>query len=184
MINLLPPAEKRILEAENGLRLVVIWGVIALFAFVALFLILLSIKFYVSGMVDAREILVRLEEERFAGSQAQDLTDEIGAINAEINRLEFFYQNQISFSGALSLVAAAMPNQARLNTLYFNIQNEDGEQTLKSSLTGYAPVREALFVLKKNLGDESGFRDIDFPPSNWVKPADINFSVTFNINEH
>ena len=167
MINLLPSKEKRILEAENTLKLVIIWGVIALFIIIALSLILLSIKFYVSGMVEAQEILVRLEEERFTRSQAQDLANEIVQLNAELGRLDSFYKNQ-----------------GRLNTLYFNIQNENGVQILKNSLTGYSPDRETLFVLKKNLEDEVDFREIDFPPLNWVKPADINFSVTFNINEH
>ena len=184
MINLLPSKEKRILEAENTLKLVIIWGVIALFIIIALSLILLSIKFYVSGMVEAQEILVRLEEERFTRSQAQDLANEIVQLNAELGRLDSFYKNQIKISDVLSRVAVAMPDQGRLNTLYFNIQNENGVQILKNSLTGYSPDRETLFVLKKNLEDEVDFREIDFPPLNWVKPADINFSVTFNINEH
>lgn len=166
------------------MRLVILWVVICLFALFAFSLILLSIKFYMIGMVGTQEILVSLEEENFAGSQAQDLANEVSGINEELGRLEFFYKNQMSFSNALSLVIRAMPDQTRLNTVYLSIQSEDDKQKFKSSLTGFSSDRETLFFLKRNLENEPSFAEIDFPPSNWVRPTDINFSVNFNVNGH
>lgn len=175
MINLLPPEEKRILEAESKFKLIIIWGLIVIFSLVAFSLILLSIKFYVSSMVET-------QEERFTDSQGQNLLNEVGDINEELRLLGLFYQNQIIFSSAFLLVVNAIPKEININTLYFSIKIEEDGPILVGSLTGHSPNREALFSLKKNMEDEPSFWNIDFPPSNWVKPTDINFSITFNIN--
>jgi len=49
------------------------------------------------------------------------------------------------------------------------------------SLSGFAPTTETLFEFKENLEKEASFKEVCFPPTNWVNLTDIDFSVTFII---
>jgi len=175
MINLLPPEEKEILIQEEKFKLVLILGILFLTFLICLILILFSIKISLSGEVGAQKILLNQEEERFKGTQIQSLEEKIIAFNQILSKLSQFYYSQISLTGVLEKISQNLPSGAYLTA--FNFSSETGQ----ISLSGFSPSREILLELKGNLEKEESFQEIYFAPSSWVKPADIDFLVTFKI---
>ena len=123
---------------------------------------------------------VDLEEES-QDSEAGDLAEEINRINNNLVQLNSFYRNQPRFYEVFNQISKVLPDQIYLTNASVVLKAEEENEILNCSLTGYSPNRETLFSLKKNLEDNGVFKEIDFPPSNWVKAKDINFSVSFKI---
>jgi len=173
MINLLPEEEKKVLEMEENWRLVSILEILGLVFFLCLILVLFSIKISVSGKLESQKILVDVKEKQLKVSEIQVLREEIKMINQELFKLETFYQQQFSLVEILEKISKNIPPKIYLNSLYYSKDN------FQISLSGFSPNREILFELKENL--EREFKDVYFPPQNWVKPKDIDFSVNFKI---
>jgi len=173
MINLLPPQYKAELKEEENWKLTLILNLLFLIFLVCLALILFSIKISIAGQLEAQKILLLQEEKNFEESQIQSLEEKITASNQAISKLNSFYQRQISLAEILEKIFETLPSSIYLTTLDFNLD--------QFSLFGYSHTREILLEFKKNLEKEELFEEIYFPPSNWVKPADIDFSVNFKI---
>lgn len=177
MINLLPPEQKKELLQEERHKLVLILGLLIVFFLASLFLILLSIKIYISGGVLSQKILVDSEEEKFKISEIQKLEEEIKSTNQNLEKLTSFYKGQPNLTELLEKISKILPEKTYLTT--FTLTSSDKEKKIKISLGGYSPTRELLFEFKKRLEAEPDFKEIYFPPSNWIKPKDIDFLATF-----
>lgn len=175
MINLLPSQEKKELEMEKKGRLTLVLGIILLISFLCLSLILFSIKIYISSKLESQKVLFKIEEERFKASEIQDLREKIVRANQDLSKLDSFYRGRADLTKILEKVSVLLPPGVYLNS--FTWQKE----TLQIGLSGFVSLRDDLFELKKNLEKEKDFSEIYFPASNWVKPKDINFSVTLKV---
>ena len=173
MINLLPPQYKAEFKKEENWKLTLILSLLFIIFLICLTLILFSIKIFISGQLEAQKILLLQEEKKFEESQIQNLEEKIATSNQTIFKLDSFYQGQISLAGILEKIFETLPSDVYLTTLDFNLG--------QFSLFGYSPTREILLEFKENLEKEELFEEIYFPPSNWVKPSDIDFSVNFKI---
>jgi Tfp pilus assembly protein PilN len=177
MINLLPPQQKEELLQEEKFKLVLILGILFLIFLICLILILFSIKIYISGEVETQKILLSQEEERFKGTQTQNLEEKIISSNQILSKLSSFYSRQISLTEVLEKISQGLPSGAYLTIFNFNSENN------QVSLSGFSSSREILLEFKKNLEKEENFQEIYCPPSNWVKPTDIDFVVNFKIKK-
>ncbi len=175
MINLLPFQEKEILRQEEKHNLVLILGILFLIFLISSILILFSIKIFISGEIEIQRILLSAEEKRFKESQIQNLEEKINASNQTLSKLNLFYQNQLNLTETLEKISGTLPPGTYLTTLNLNLA--------QISLSGFSPTREILLEFKENLDKEGTFGEIYFPPSNWVKPIDIDFSVNFKIKK-
>ncbi len=175
MINLLPPKEKEEILEEKKWKLISILGILFLFFLICLFLILFLINIFISSQLKVQEIFLNQEEKNFQKSEFQVLEEEIITSNQTLLNLNSFYQNQMNFTGILKNISETFPDD-----IYFTILNFESLEG-KISLAGFAPTRESLLELKKNLEEKEFFEEIYFPSSNWVKPIDINFSLSFKI---
>ncbi len=180
MINLLSPKEKIVLIQEENQKLILILGIILFLALICFALILLSIKIHISGELDAQKIF--LEQKKLDSSSTQEIEQEIKHQNLAFSDLKTFYQKDFRKSEILERVSQKLPSSTyltnfSLSTFIFK------EKTSEFSifLLGFSPNRDILLEFKKNLESEDMFQEVDFPPSNWVKPNDINFSVSFKI---
>jgi len=186
MINLLPFQEKEILRQEEKHNLVLILGILFLIFLISLILILFSIKIFISGEVEVQRILLSAEEKRFKESQIQNLEEKINASNQTLSKLNLFYQNQLNLTETLEKISGTLLSGTYLTTFSLNPLSTPAEGKTQKylaqiSLTGFSPTREILLEFKENLDKEGTFGEIYFPPSNWVKPIDIDFSVTLRI---
>jgi len=178
MINLLPPAERENLIKEARLRLFFVWGVFVLFFLATLSLVLFSVNVYLSGETAGYKILVDYEQQKSVTSEAQSTEKEIGEINQKLTALYAFYQGQPKITELFQKISEIIPEAIYLNSLSLDLIKGDG---FRVSLTGYSGTREALLGFKKSLESDPVFKGIYFPPSNWVKPVDINFSASFEM---
>ncbi len=186
MINLLPPQQKEELLEEEKYNLVLTLGILFLIFLISLTLILFSIKIFISGETKAQKILLLEEEKKFKESQIQNLEEKINISNQTLSKLDLFYQNQLNLTEILEKTSETLPPGAYLTTFSLNplptpAEGETQKYLAQISLTGFSPTREILLEFEEALGKEELFGEIYFPPSNWVKPTDIDFSVTLRI---
>jgi len=175
MINLLPPQQKRELLREEKWKLILTLGIIFLLFFLFLSLALFFIKIYILGELENWKTILEIEEKKFKVSEIQDFQKKITLINRNLSGLDSFYQGQADLTKILEKISQILPPGVYLSSLSWQ------KGTAQLGISGFASLRENLFELKKNLEKEKDFEEIYFPPSNWVKPKDIDFYVVFKI---
>lgn len=178
MINLLPPSAKESLQKEEKYRLILIFGILVLLFLFSLSLILFAVKIYISGQVESQKILVNLEQIEFKSSQAQEIEKEIKSINTDLSKLDSFYKSRVNWTKLLERTSGTLPEGVYLTNLSLN---PISPALIEARIAGYCPTREILFNFKKKLEQEPDFKQIYFPPTTWVKPKDIDFNLTFNL---
>lgn len=175
MINLLPPKEKESLIREENWKLVLILGTLFLSFLICLILILFSIQIYISGKIQSQKVIIEIEEKEFRDPETQNFRGEIALINQDLSRLNSFYQSQTNLTEILEKISGIFPEKMYLTSLSYQ------KETFQISLYGFASSREILLDFKKNLEKKKEFKEIYFPPQNWVKPTEIDFQVNFKI---
>ena len=180
MINLLPTEYKKEIAQEENWKLVMILGILVLFFFICLSLILLSVKIFVSGETEAQKILVEQKEKELLAPQMQALQQNLTNFNQTLFQLESFYQNQFKITKTLEQISTVFPSEIYLTNLSVSpqIKEEGGWQT-SYNISGFSPDRDKLLKLKENLDKEGSFQEVYFPPVSWMKIANINFTATF-----
>lgn len=174
MINLLPLIEKEKLLLEKNRRIIIILWLLLLFFLTCSVLILFSIRTYIQAQVKSQEYLLAETKKEQNQSEIENLKKEINSINSSLTKLNSFYQNGIYLSDILEKISKTLPKELYLTNLSLVFPSV--------SLSGFAPTTETLFEFKENLEKESGFKEVSFPPANWVDLTDIDFSVTFIID--
>lgn len=172
MINLLPLEQIEELKQEENLKQVLIWGILILFFLVSLFLILLSIKFFLSGNLEAQKIFLKEK----GSSLNLESEKEIKNLNELLLKMNSFYQEKIDLVPIIEEVSETLPSGIYLTNL--NI-NPISKKEIEVSLSGFCPQRETLLGFITILKEK--FSDVSFPPENLLKLIDINFSINFKI---
>jgi len=186
MINLLPPQEKENLLLEKKKTMVVILWFLILFFLLCLILILFLIEIYLQGQVDAQKIISAEAKKESTQSEIKNIREKISSANTTLVGLNSFYQKKFYFSDNIQKISELLPSGTYLtnfSAVFYSVEKEDvKEEGIRVSLSGHTPTREILLEFKKNLGEEQSFKKVYFPPSSWVKPADIDFLATFEIS--
>jgi len=181
MINLLPQREREILTQEENWKLILILGIIFLTFLISLALILFSIQVYISGQIEAQKILFSQKE--VESSKVQDFQEKIKLTNLSFSKLNSFYQGVFNGSEILEKTSGALPPGTYLTNFTLSTITGEEEYPAQISLSGFSPNRETLLEFKKNLESQELFKEVYFPPSNWVEPINIDFSVNFKITK-
>lgn len=180
MINLLPPEEKEKLFLEKKKRMVSILWFLVLFFIVCLILILLSIRIYLRAQVKAQEAFLSEIKQESGRTEIKEFQERVNLINSELTKLNSFYQKKIYFSEIIEKISKTLPQETYLTNLSVIFSPA---KKIKVSLSGFSPTREILFEFLKNLEKEQDFKEVSFPPANWVKAKDIDFFITFEISQ-
>ena len=183
MINLLPPQEKEKILLERKKRVVLNLLILILFFFLCLILALVPIKIYLRSQVKSQEFFLAEIQKETGQTEIKDLRKKIDLINSTLTNLDNFYKNKVYFSEILEKISEILPEKIYLNTLSitFSSAEKKEERVINVSFSGFAPNREVLFEFKEILEKETNFEKIFFPPENWVKRTNINFTVSFEI---
>jgi len=177
MINLLPPQQKEELKKEEQYKIVLILGMIIFICLIYFSLILHSINIFLSGEAESQTIVYSQREKELKNPQIQALQANLADFNQKVFQLDSFYQNQVVLTEMLEKISATIPPEISL--LSFSLSLE--EKTVKCILSGLSPDREILVKFKDILEKEEIFTEIYFPPTCWIQPKDINFTINFNI---
>ena len=196
MINLLPSEQKEKLLLEKKKRLMTALLALVFYFLFCLIFILFSIKAYAKIQLEIQEATLLMTEKGLGESEIKNFQEEINETNLTLAKIDSFYQQQICFSEILEKISEILPQEIYLTNFsgaFYTksrvlsaekAKAKDKQETgIKFSLSGFALTREALIELKKNLEKEQDFKEIYFPPTNWVKPADIDFSLSFKVND-
>jgi len=180
MINLLPLREKKEIEMEENWKIVLILGFSVLVFLFSLFLILFSIKIHISNKTAAQKILLEQKEAELKTPQMQRLEEKIKQSNLIFAELKSFYQQAPNLTEAIERISKALPQGVNLTNLSLTSQLPE-RQELECRLLGFSSSREVLVEFKENLEKDNNFKNVYFPPINWIKPIDIDFTATFQI---
>lgn len=182
MINLLPSEEKEKLYLEIIKREVIILWLLVLFFLFCLLLILFSVKIYSQSQIQSQKVLLLAVKKELEQSEIAELEAKVNSANLIFTKLNSFYQKKIHFSEILEKISEILPQGVSLTNLSSQLSSTGEENVIKVSLSGFSLTRENLFEFKQNLEKEPGFKEISFPPANWVKPLNIDFSASFTIS--
>jgi len=181
MINLLPLKEKEELKQEENLKLVLILAILTLLFLVSFYLILYSINNFITGKVEIQKILYQQKEKEFENPRIQTLQNNLLSLNQTLTQLESFYRSQFNLSEVLEKISQLLPSEAYFSNLSTSQRQEGKEEKLICSLSGFSPTRQILLEFKEKLEKEGSFKNIYFPPGNWVQASNIDFTVSFQV---
>jgi hypothetical protein len=172
MMNLLPPEQIKELKEEENLKILLNIFLLALFFLFSLFLTLLSIKFYLSGVLDSQKILLE-KEEKILDLEKED---EIKKYNEILSRIGKFYQKNTPLFPQTKDFFEKIPQSIYLRELEVKI---DKKGEVSFWVSGFSKTRESLLDLIKIL--KENYREVSFPPEILLREADIDFSISFKI---
>jgi Tfp pilus assembly protein PilN len=182
MINLLPLSEKQNLSEERQLKITLISGVVLLFFFTALVLVLAAVDLSVYSQAQAEKTLLSYKEEEFSKTGAQDFKEEITNMNSTLNFLNSFYETKIDMIGFIEKIAKLLPEGVYLESLSVFADLKD-ESSFLVSLSGRAPTIDDVINLNDNLKNNSQVSQVSFPSDTWLGKEDIIFNVTFLLTK-
>lgn len=175
MINILPKKEKSNLEHEYITRLIIVVLIfISCFSVAVLLLLIPSYKYSVS-----KELVAENNLENFNNKNPEinvnKLNDEISATN---DRLDFLVAKKpkysVSESVIDSLLSVRTPGISFTQINYMN--RSDGAAPIQ--IIGKARDRSALHTFNDSILKNSTFSSVDLPISNFVKPTNIDYSLS------
>lgn len=179
MINLLPSQQKEELLNQWRLRLTLILGIVFLSFFLSLFLVLFLVKSYIS--IDLKTEEINIEERQKKITLNQELEKEITESNNLLSELDSFYEKSSNLTHILERINDNLPSGTYLTGFNLSFVKQEKEMT-KVSLSGYSNNRERLIEFKENLEEEDIFSEVYFSPKSWVKPTEIDFGVSFELD--
>ena len=193
MINLLPEKAKRELQVEEiGRKLSLVFLFILIFLLVLIFIVL-ALKIYILSQAKYSQDILENKEETLRSSQFLNFKQTIEETSQNLSKIKNFYDREIVLTSILEKLSILTPPTIYFTNLSFRkiFQEVEDKETGKKELeilaeihlTGYAKIREDLFFFKEDLKAEDKFKDVFFSPSSWMKPGDIDFSLSFKFKK-
>jgi Tfp pilus assembly protein PilN len=182
MINLLPTNEKIILRQERTFR-IVFSVVFLLVIFLISFIIILFLnKEVVSIELNRQKEFIMNEFRSEDISAVADFELQAKNYTNKIKKVNTFYSGTINMTELLEDISDVLPTGTYITSLSYGKKVNKEKKTVNLvSLFGFSSKRDNLISLKENIENKERFKNVDFPSSNWVKPENINFTVTFEI---
>lgn len=180
MINLLPPEAKKDLKKEENWKLYLTLSFLIFVFFISFSLILLSVKNFISGESESQRILLKQGESELKSPQRYNLQINLVNFNNSFFQTNKFYKEQFHSAEILTQISEIVPDGIRFTNLSISRSGKELDE-INFSISGFSSERDSLLIFKEKLEQEENFEDINFPPSNWVKPVDIDFNINFKI---
>jgi Tfp pilus assembly protein PilN len=196
MINLLPLEKKQKLLSKKRTILIVIFFVLIFFFLSCLALMLFSITIYSQIDIESKKILFSAKEKELNKSEIINLQEEIGETNLGLKKINSFYDREIYISETLEKISQILPEEVYLTNFsakyYFKevvVQlkekkdNKEEKFGVEFSLSGLALNREILILFKQRIEKEEDFTEVYFPLENLLEQKDIDFTITFKVEQ-
>jgi hypothetical protein len=172
MINLLPPEQIKELKEEENFKIILNIFVLILISLISFFLVLLSIKFYLSGILDSQNIFLEKEEKILDKEKEK----EIRKYNEMLLNIDKFYQSKILLFPKVEELFEKIPASIFLKE--FEIR-KDKKGEIVFWISGFSKTREDLLGLIKIL--KENYKEVSFSPEILLKELSINFLISFKI---
>lgn len=176
MINLTPKEERKKIKADFYLRLVVVF----IFS-VSLSIIVFDVAMipsYFASLLAQNAIEGKLAQQKSTPVPALDIETQttIQNINSRVKLVQEAEQAKFLVSDKVvnQILLNKMPD-IKINSIFYSI---DSQSIKRVQITGVAPSRDRLLLFRRALEENSFFKNVDLPISNFVKGSNINFSLT------
>ena len=181
MINLLPPSYKKELRDEENLRILFIlitsFGVFLL----VLSLLLLALRVYLWGELSSQKLLSEsFAQELGTQSKAQQ---EMQGTEADFQALSKALAKQVSLKETFQHLFSALPSEVSLLSLSFSsprvtfLKGETVREHAQVILQGSSPSRDDLARFRENLEQDTFFKELFFPLSNFTNLQKFSLSI-------
>jgi len=110
-------------------------------------------------------------------NQHADTNKQIRQINDTLSLVEKIQKEFNPLANSIAELADLVPAEIILKTLNINKENN------LLTIAGYAPTREALLDLQKNLSTLDWIDSVEIPVSELTEKENINFSFTANLKK-
>lgn len=176
MINLIPNEYKKQMSKDFYLRLITVFFVILGFFFLFSFIVILPAYFFSSIQEKIINVKLKAQEMESIPETDQDTLLIIKDLQSKLDLVESFQNNQFSFSQKIinEIIFKKIPSIKITEISYQN----DIKTGKKINISGIAPNREVLLSFRLALEDNPAFSKVDLPISNFVKGANIEFSLS------
>ena len=175
MINLIPKEEKKKMVLDFYSRLVVLLFVALDFCILVAFLSLLPSYFISTVKDDFLDTKLELQKEEDIARGQQSLV-RVKEVNEKLDILEGAAKNQFLLSAkVVNAILLKKRSDIKISRIFYEDNQTQGK---KITLTGTAPSREILLLFSRALSDDSTFKSVNLPVSNFVKGSNIQFSLT------
>ena len=157
---------------------------------------LFSITIYSQIDIESKKILFSAKEKELNKSEIINLQEEIGETNLELKKINSFYDREIYISETLEKISQILPEEVYLTNFsakyYFKevvVQlkekkdNKEEKFGVEFSLSGLALNREILILFKQRIEKEEDFTEVYFPLENLLEQKDIDFTITFKVEQ-
>ncbi len=189
MINLLPEKEKRVLSIEQIWRKVFLCLVFSLVFLAFLILILFFLRTYIYSEASSLKDIVLEKEAELGASEFQGFKKTIEGANQNFSRTKKFWQDQIFITPVFEKLSALTQETIYFTSFsfkkIFQEKKTDGRKEeifAEIYISGWAQNRESLFLFKNNLEREGSFQEVNFSLESWVRPTNVNFSLSLRFN--
>lgn len=180
MINLLPPEEKELLHKGQQRKLIIILGTTVIISLVCLWLVLLAIQFHIMGESANVKIALKQAEVKYQTQHFLLYKQRIQDANASFAKINQNHLVKNNTANVLPFLSAVQkPAGVKLNRINLASQSTG---TLVA-LSGTSDTRENLMAFKTHLESQGAVKNMDFPANNWLKPANLEFYLTFEYAE-
>ncbi len=173
MINLIPNEEKKIIIKDFYYRLVIV--ILLVLAFVILIASISLLPSYFISSVKKNISTEKLNTEEI-NINNEKIFSTISDIDKKLSLLEKTEQEKFLVSErVINEILSKKISGIKITQIYFEDNEIDGR---KISIRGTAPSRERLSLFSTTLENNSLFKEVDLPISNFVKGYNIQFYLT------
>jgi hypothetical protein len=175
VINLIPKEEKKQMTIDFYFRLGLLFLMMLDFCMVVLFVSVLPSYFLSSVKVTL--VNTKLENQKreplpLLGKQS---LAEIKDINNKLDLVDNAEKNKFTLSvRVINSIILGKRSDIKITQIVYENNPISGK---KISITGTAPSREVLLLFRQALEDNSTFKNVDLPISNFVKGSNIQFNL-------
>lgn len=175
MINLLPAEKKETLFLEQVKKMALVLGGAIVIGLSCMFLILLSIKFYIlSEIVFQQGIL-----DSSKSPEEEQIKNTVHKYNTIISLAAPLYDKRIVFSPAFQKITTMeFPSGVRASSI---VLDKGAANAIKAVISGTSSTREDLVKFKEIIESDKVIKNIQFSPESWMKDKDVKFSLNFEI---
>ncbi len=178
-INLLPEQAKKELRLAAVQKKVFAISVFIVIFFLLLMLIFLALSVFISSRAGFLRGLVLEREEELKAAQFQGFKNIIETTNQNLSKTQRLWQQEISITSFFEEITSLTPEAIYFKELSFKKIIQGSSAIAYVRISGFAPTREVLFSFREILEKDERFQNIYFPPSCWVNPTNIEFSLDF-----
>jgi|SRR3989344_3694982 len=182
MINLLPQKEKQALVFQKNINLTMVLGGISVVFLICLALVLLSLEFYILQQVSVQDSILDEVVTKYQTKDFVSLLGELQNYNSVLTKTDSFYKKQTYATDVLRIIL----NVERPEGITFNRVSIDQMATnkiVKVNIEGNSLTRDNLILYKNNIEKQENIKNIVLPPSSLVKPSNVSFNLTFDVDE-